>query len=276
MEAYYRNMNQRTELVIGPEGLDAMSRARVIVFGLGGVGSWCAEALVRSGVSRMTIVDSDVVCVTNVNRQSQATSRSIGKPKAGELRLRLLEINPGAEILALDKAFTPQTKDEFDIASYDYVVDAIDSVSNKVLLIEICLRLGKKIVSSMGAGARSDSSRIKVDKLSKTINCSLARVVRKRLREKMVRTDFLCVYSTELPVEPAAESLCGSGACPCEADRAAAAAANPSAGIDWCARKKRINGALVHITGIFGFTLAGLIVRDIAGIQPIPVRLQKK
>lgn len=275
MDGYYRNMGQRTELVIGTEALDRMSRARVIVFGLGGVGSWCAEALVRSGVTRLTIVDSDVVCVTNVNRQAQATSRSIGRPKAGELRARLLEINPGAEIVAFDKAFAPETKDEFGIASYDYVVDAIDSVSNKLLLIETCLRLGKKIVSSMGAGARSDPSKVRSDKLSKTSNCSLARVVRRQLGKKRVRTDFLCVYSTELPVRPAAETSCGSGACPCEADRAAAAAANPCAGIDWCARKKRINGALVHITGTFGFALAGLVVRDIAGIAPIPVRVQK-
>jgi tRNA threonylcarbamoyladenosine dehydratase len=259
MGDFYRDMTQRTELVLGAAGVASLARARVILFGLGGVGSWCAEALLRSGILDLTLVDSDVVAVTNLNRQLQATSLNLGEPKADELRDRLLSINPAARIVAISEAFTPETKARFGIECFDYVVDAIDSISNKILLIETCLRLGKKIVSSMGAGARSDPFQVRVDKLSKTINCGLARAVRKGLRRDKVRSDSLCVYSREIPAEPAAP----------QPDLSSAAAT------DWSLGKKRINGALAHVTGTFGFALAGLVIRDVAGIEAIPVRLQK-
>lgn len=262
MDDYYRGMTQRTGLVVGAEGLDRLSGARVIVFGLGGVGSWCAEALVRSGIRRLCLVDCDAVCASNVNRQVQATSRAIGCPKASELRLRLLDIDPEAEIVARDEAFTAETKGDFGIETYDYVVDAIDCLTDKALLIETCLRLGKKLVSSMGAGARSDPSLVRIGKLSNTRNCGLARALRKRLRKEKFRTDFLCAYSEELPVEPA------SGIPP------EAARKDPATGVDRSTGKKRVNGALVHVTGVFGFTIAGTIIRDIVGIKAIPVRIQ--
>lgn len=260
MSQFYENLTHRTALVTGAETIARISSAKIIIFGLGGVGSWCAEALVRSGVINLTIVDSDVVCATNINRQIQATSENIGKIKSDELKKRLLSINPEAEIVSINSAFREETQDNFNLESFDYVVDAIDSLKNKVLLIELCLAKKINFISSMGAGARSDPSKIRISTLAKTNNCSLARAVRQRLRKKRVSEGFLCVYSEELAVKPAIESACGTDGCACSCSHGSG---NQSE--DWCSLKKQINGSLVHITGIFGFFLAGAIIQDLMG-----------
>ena len=272
--AHYRNLTHRTKLVFGETALIRLADIRVIVIGVGGVGSWCAEALIRSGIMHLTIVDSDIVCATNCNRQIQATAHTIGQIKVDALRERLLTINPEAQITAINRPFTPESSASFELDSYDYVIDAIDSVRNKVHLIECCLSLGKKFISSMGAGARSDPSRIRLSKLSDTRTCSLARIVRQRLKKNHVRTDFLCVWSDEVPVKPQTAAMCAAGNCVCSCDRDAANSDGTKA-VDWCAQKKQINGSLVHITGMFGFTIAGAVLRDAAGIQSIPARKTK-
>lgn len=251
MGDYYRGMSARTELVLGKEGVEALSRARVIVFGLGGVGSWCAEALLRSGIARLKIVDSDSICLSNVNRQIQASSRSLGRPKASTLRERLLEINPEAKIEAFDLAFSAKTAGLFSIEACDYVVDAIDSVADKVFLIETCLRLGKKFLSSMGAGGRSDPSKVRLDRLSRTHECGLARAVRKRLRKNGTRADFLCAFSPEIPVAPRERDSARNG--------------------DAQVGGRPVNGSLVQVTATFGFAIAAAIVRDVAGLATIPI-----
>lgn len=263
MNNFYENMTHRTVMVIGEKALEQLSKTRVIIFGVGGVGSWCAESLIRSGLADLTMVDSDIICPTNINRQIQATAKNIGALKVEELGKRLLEINPSANVASLHTAYEERTSKKFDLGSYDYVVDAIDSLQNKVLLIEQCLASRATLFSSMGAGAKTDPSKIKIDLLSRTKNCPLARNVRQQLRKKNISKDFLCVYSEEIPLDPASETICGSSDCPCALDREKFCAEHDEAPIDWCGTKKRINGALVHITGTFGFMLTGLIINDL-------------
>ena len=243
----------RAELQLGKAAMSRIQSARIIIFGVGGVGSWCAEALVRTGVRRMTIVDSDVVCATNVNRQLQATARNVGLPKVDELRKRLLEINPEVEIEALKIMYDEKSCDQFDLGSYEYVLDAIDSLKNKVLLLSRCLEAGVKVYSSMGAGAKLDPTRIRTTTISKTKHCPLARVVRKRLRQNGVEGEIVCVYSEEPPMENQGRTFCGSATCACpDKDEE-----------NLCLSKARINGTLAHVTGAFGLVLAGLVIQDV-------------
>jgi tRNA A37 threonylcarbamoyladenosine dehydratase len=252
----------RTAMLVGKPAMERLGAVRVAVFGVGGVGSWTAEALVRSGIERLTIVDSDVVCATNVNRQLQATALNVGQPKVDVLRDRLLAINPRAAIDAHRVAYNERTCGQFDLGAFDYVIDAIDSLINKVLLIQRSLEAGVTIYASMGAGAKLDPTRIHVAKLSDTRMCPLARMVRKRLGRRKVTKDFLCVYSEEPPRDPALGTFCGTGACACSPAKTGAGRTDEDMP-DWCARKTRVNGTAVHITATFGFMLAGLVVQDV-------------
>ena len=256
---------QRLELLFGPDPLTALAASRVIVLGVGGVGSWCAEALVRNGVGHITIVDSDQICVTNVNRQLMATSGNIGKVKVFELRDRLLAINPACSVTALQKIYSFDTADEFDLAGYDYVIDAIDSLSCKVELIIRSLAAGATLFSSLGAGGRVDPSKIRTASIWESKVCRLGHFVRKRLRHRLPDrakgVDFLCVFSIENPVEPFPSSIgCGTGSCLCPRKAAAESELDPH---EWCSLKKQINGSAVHITATFGMFLAGLVVQDV-------------
>jgi tRNA A37 threonylcarbamoyladenosine dehydratase len=248
--------------------MERLHHIRVALFGVGGVGSWTAEALIRSGVEQLTLVDSDNICGTNVNRQLQATTANIGQSKVSALKKRLLEINPHAAIEAHHLAYTGKTCEQFDLKSYDYVLDAIDSLQYKVMLIERGLDAGTTVFSCMGAGAKLDPTQIKSGPLSRTRMCPLARMVRKRLGKKCVTKDFLCVYSEEVPLEPRLTSLCGTGECACIHPPPSPVTDQPLLADDdlepdWCARKKQINGTVVHVTAAFGFTLAGLVIQDV-------------
>jgi tRNA A37 threonylcarbamoyladenosine dehydratase len=256
-------------MLLGKPVMARLSTARVAVFGVGGVGSWAAEALIRSGIEQVTLVDSDDVCATNVNRQLQATSINIGKSKVDELRNRLLEINPHAVIEARRMAYTAKTCETFDLKSFDFVLDAIDSLQNKVLLIERCLEAGVTIYSSMGAAAKLDPTQVKTGPLSRTRMCPLAKMVRKRLGHKSVSREFLCVYSEEPPREPLEETVCGTGKCACSHSpqhppEQGVGQTGDESSPDWCAQKKRVNGAVVHVTAVFGFALAGLVIQSLA------------
>ena len=221
----------RLGLLMGAEAVNAFSRLRVIVFGVGGVGGWCAESLVRSGVGHVTVVDSDRVCASNVNRQVMATSRTVGQMKVEALQERLLEINPAAEVVAVARVYSAETADTFDLGNFDYVVDAIDSLRAKAHLINAVTRLERPtLVSSMGAARKTDPFRIRQSEFWKVQGDGLARALRRRFRQlgEFPAKKFTCVWSDELPA-PLGEG----GAL----------------------------GSAVHVTAMFGFALAGLVLR---------------
>lgn len=255
---------RRTQLLVGPRVMERLNEARVIILGVGGVGSWCAESLVRSGIRRMTIVDSDRVCITNINRQLMANLSTVGQVKVDALRERLLSINPKAEIEALQKIYTEETADEFDLASYDYIIDAIDSLKDKVLLIRRACETRSVFFSSMGAALKMDPTKIAVAEFWKVKGCPLAAALRRKFKQsgRLPRRKFRCVYSEELLRNEGTNTTCGTSACLCPKAKTGpgdAALLNH----EWCTSKAQINGTLAHTTAIFGFTLAGLVVQDI-------------
>ena len=193
---------QRLTLLTGPEVAAALQKSRVIVFGLGGVGSWCAEALVRSGIGKISLVDSDTVCPSNINRQIQASSSSIGRFKAEALEERFKDINPSCEVRAFPQLFSKESAENFDIPGADYVIDAIDSLTHKLDLIETALGSGTQFYSSMGMAQKLDPTLIKAVDIWKTSGCPLARLVRYGLRKRGFNGHFTAVYSPErLPIQ---------------------------------------------------------------------------
>lgn len=239
----------RERLVAGDAMMDALALSRVIVFGVGGVGSWCCEALCRSGVGHLTLVDSDLVAVSNINRQLMATTSTVGIPKVEALARRLLDINPGVDIVARQEAYTAGTADSFDLDSYDYVIDAIDSLENKALLILRATAADTVFFSSMGAARKLDPTKIGVAEFFKVEGCPLARALRTRFRRRATfpARKFKCVYSPEtIPNR-------------LETERPVEASADDS----WTASKAAVNGTFAHTTAVFGMTLAGLVVEDL-------------
>ena len=261
-----RGIFNRAQLLLGSDAMERLSSIKVIIFGVGGVGSWCAESLARSGISHLTVVDSDRVCITNINRQLMATVKTVGQVKVEALKERLLTINPMAEIDARQQIFSEETADSFCLDSYDYIIDAIDSLKDKRLLIEMACNTKAVFFSSMGAALKMDPTRIKVAEFWKVEGCPLARALRqrfKRLKRKPARK-FLCVYSDELLENKGHNASCGTEKCMCPKAKNGpgdAALLNH----EWCSSKAQINGSLMHITAIFGMTIAGLVVKDAAG-----------
>lgn len=261
-----RGIFNRAQLLLGSDAMERLGSIKVIIFGVGGVGSWCAESLVRSGISHLTVVDSDRVCITNINRQLMATVKTVGQVKVEALKERLLTINPMAEIDARQQIFSEETADSFCLDSYDYIIDAIDSLKDKRLLIEMACNTKAVFFSSMGAALKMDPTRIKVAEFWKVEGCTLARALRqrfKRLKRKPARK-FLCVYSDELLENKGHNASCGTEKCMCPKAKNGpgdAALLNH----EWCSSKAQINGSLMHITAIFGMTIAGLVVKDAVG-----------
>lgn len=250
---------KRTELLLGSETMETITQKRVIIFGVGGVGSWCAESLIRSGIQRLTIVDSDCVCTTNINRQLMATTQTIGRAKVEVLRERLLTINPQAELTALQKVFTEETAESFHIEDYDYIIDAIDSLKDKALLIKMACDTKAKFFSSMGAALKMDPTRIRVTEFWKVQGDPLARALRKKFKsqKQFPKRKFVCVYSDELLQNKGhnvADDTEHHAYTKTQDERDAPTLLNPA---------KQINGTLAHITAIFGFMLAGLVLQDI-------------
>lgn len=237
---YLQNMSpiySRTELLLGSQAMNSLAEKRVIIFGVGGVGSWCAEALVRSGITHLTMVDNDLVAISNINRQLPATSSTIGQPKVEVMRRRLMEINPEAEIVARQQRYSADTAASYDLEGYDYVIDAIDSLQDKANLILHATSLHVRLFSSMGAALKSDPSRIRVAEFWKVNGCPLAAALRRRFRKagNYPSAKFSCVYSDEL-------------------------LQNRLTNHD----EPRANGTLIHITAVFGLTLASMVIRDAA------------
>lgn len=237
----------RTELLIGEPNLARIASARVILFGVGGVGSWCAETLIRSGIHHLTIVDGDIVAPSNINRQLMATTATLGQPKVHVMRERLLSINPEAEIEAIFGRFNADTADTFHLANYDCVIDAIDSLTDKALLINIVTRLPDvQLFSSMGAARKLDPTRIKIAEFSKVQGDPLARTLRHKFKSlgTFPASKFLCVYSDEI-LPNAYESP----------ERAPGVPANTM-------QRGGTNGTMAHITAIFGHMLAYLVIKS--------------
>ena len=266
---------RRTELLVGNEAMERLSSRSVIIFGVGGVGSWCAESLIRTGIQSLTIVDSDRVCITNINRQLMATSQTVGQVKVDALRERLLTINPKADITAVQEIFSEETADQFDIGSYDYIIDAIDSLRDKARLILMACQTKARFFSSMGAALKLDPTRIQVAEFWKVTGDPLARALRNRFKRDKTfpKRKFKCVFSDELLQNQGQCATCGTEQCVCP--KAKAGPGNPRLlNHEWCSSKAQINGTLAHITAIFGFILAGLVVQDI--VEDASVKNEKK
>ena len=254
----------RSRLLLGDDAMGRMASCRVIIFGVGGVGSWCAEALVRSGVEHLTIVDSDRVCVTNINRQLMATTTTVGMVKVEALKERLLTINPGARIDARQEIYSAETAADFNLEEYDYIVDCIDSLKDKAHLILTATRQPGRFYSSMGAALKIDPTKVEVTEFWKVKGCPLARALRQRFkkRKEYPARKFLCVFSDELLQNKGEESACGTEKCMCPKAKMGPGD-KELLNHEWCSSKAQINGSLMHITAIFGLTLAGLIIQDI-------------
>jgi len=241
----YNELFARTELLVGTAAMERIASSKVILFGVGGVGSWCAEALIRSGIMHLTLVDSDRVATANINRQLPATTLTIGELKVEVLQKRLTEINPHAEIITIPEIYSEPSSASFHLEQYDYIIDAIDSLSHKAHLLNSASRTGATVFSSMGAALKMDPQQIQVDEFWKVRGCKLAAALRQRMRRgERPHKPFLCVYSEELLENRGEEALV-------------------NADEHGSFRKARTNGTIVHVTAIFGFTLSGLVIQDI-------------
>lgn len=255
---------KRTELLVGDSIMQHFSEQRVIIFGVGGVGSWCAESLIRSGIRRLTIVDSDRVCITNINRQLMATTKTVGQVKVEALKARLLELNPHAEITAMQTIYSEETASDFHLDEYDYIIDAIDSLKDKASLILRACEAHGVFFSSMGAALKMDPRKIAVAEFWKVRGCPLGAALRKKFKHMKVRPahKFKCVYSEEVLENRGQNKTCGTSACMCP--KAKSGPGSPELlNHEWCSSKAQINGTMAHITAIFGFLIAGMVMDDI-------------
>ena len=248
-------MNQfaRSQLLLGSEGMDRLARARVAVFGIGGVGGYTAEALARSGIGAIDIFDDDRVCLTNLNRQIIALHSTIGRDKTQVMKERLLDINPNMKVEATNIFYLPETADFIDLSVYDYVVDAVDTVKAKLELVCRAKALEVRIISAMGAGNKLDPTRLKVADIYKTSVCPLARVMRTELRKRGI-PGLKVVFSTEEAMKPAEdEELSCNSRCVCPPGTARS-----------CSARRAIPGSTSFVPPVMGLIMAGEIVRDIA------------
>ncbi|NPV92745.1 MAG: tRNA threonylcarbamoyladenosine dehydratase [Firmicutes bacterium] len=252
------NRFSRTELLIGSAGIEKLKKSRVAVFGIGGVGSFTVEGLVRSGVGRLVLVDDDLICLTNVNRQLHATSRTLGQPKVEAMRDRVLEINPEAEVVIHQRFYTSESAEELLAPDYDYIVDAMDTVSAKIDLVVRARGMGIPVISSMGAGNKLDPARFQVDDLYRTSVCPLAKVMRKELKKRGIDS-LKVVYSQEeviKPLEGEAEG-CDTG-CVC-----------PEGSTRRCTIRRQIPGSISFVPSVAGLIIAGEVVRDLLKLENV-------
>lgn len=243
----------RTQLVFGKEAMDRLKGSRVAVFGVGGVGGYTVEALARSGVGAIDIIDDDKVCLTNINRQIIATGKTVGKYKVDVAKERIEEINPDCKVTAFRTFYMPETADQFDFTKYDYVVDAIDTVTGKIALIENAKKAGTPIISSMGAGNKVDPTAFEVADIYKTSVCPLARVMRYELKRRGIKK-LKVVYSKEKPIPPIAdEDPNGENGCLSMADKVAG--------------KRQVPGSTAFVPSVAGLIIAGEVIKDIIGYK---------
>ena len=251
------NQFSRTELLLGKEGMERLVHARVAVFGIGGVGGYTVEALARSGVGTLDLIDDDKVCLTNINRQIIATRKTIGQYKVEVAKERILDINPQAKVFTRQTFYAPETADQFDFSAYDYIVDAIDTVTGKLELVEQAWKAGTPIISSMGAGNKMNPTAFEVTDIYKTSVCPLARVMRRELKKRGI-TRLKVVYSQEkplVPMEDMANSCRTNCICPPGTARK-------------CTQRRQVPGSNAFVPSVVGLILAGEVIRDLIDYQP--------
>jgi len=257
------NEFSRAQLLLGKDGMQALKNSRVAVFGIGGVGSFAAEAIARAGVGSIDVFDDDKVCLTNINRQLIALHSTIGKQKVEVMRERILDINPRCVVTAHACFYSAETADSVDLAVYDYIIDAIDTVSCKLLLIERATAAGVPVISCMGAGNKLDPTRLEVADIYKTSVCPLARVMRKELKARGI-PKLKVVYSREEAIKPVEdlEQSCKTG-CVC-----------PPGTKRKCTARRTVPGSVSFVPPVAGYILAGEVVKDIIAKRAaeLPVR----
>lgn len=248
------NQFSRTELIFGKEAMEKLSRSRVAVFGIGGVGGYTVEALIRSGIGAVDLIDDDKICLTNINRQIYATRKTVGKYKVDVAAERIAEINPDAVVRTYKTFYTPQTADQFDFTQYDYIVDAIDTVTGKLELVVNAKAVDTPIISSMGAGNKVDPSAFEVADIYKTSVCPLARVMRTELRKRKIKS-LKVVYSKELPMTPVDDMAISCRAhCIC-----------PPGTARKCTQRRQVPGSNAFVPSVVGLIIAGEVIKDLTG-----------
>lgn len=242
----------RTELLLGKEGMERLKNARVAVFGVGGVGGYVCEALVRSGVGSFDLIDDDKVCLTNLNRQIIATRSTVGQYKVDVMKERMLDINPDVQVETYKCFFLPENADDFPFAEYDYVVDAVDTVTAKIELVMKCQSMGVPIISSMGAGNKLNASAFQVADIYKTKMCPLAKVMRRELKKRGVKK-LKVVYSEEKPTRPIEDMAISCRThCIC-----------PPGAAHKCTERRDIPGSVAFVPSVAGLIVAGEVVKDL-------------
>lgn len=246
----------RTELLLGKEAMNQLSASKVAIFGIGGVGGYACEALVRSGVGAFDLIDDDKVCLTNLNRQIIATRKTVGKYKADVMKERMLEINPDVDVAVHKSFFLPENADEFPFDEYDYIVDAVDTVTAKIELVMKARGKNIPIISSMGAGNKLDASQFRVADIYKTKVCPLAKVMRRELKKRGVEK-LKVVYSEEKPTRPLEDMAisCRTN-CIC-----------PPGAEHKCTERRDIPGSVAFVPSVAGLILAGEVVKDLCRAQ---------
>ena len=248
------NQFSRTQLLLGQEGMEKLFRARVAVFGIGGVGGYTVEALARSGVGTLDLIDDDKVCLTNLNRQIFATRKTVGQYKVDVAQQRILEINPKAVVHTYKTFYAPQTAEQFDFSQYDYVVDAIDTVTGKLELVVQAEKAGIPIISSMGAGNKMDPTAFEVADIYETSVCPLARVMRKELKKRGIKK-LKVVYSKEPPMTPIDDlAISCRTNCIC-----------PPGTARKCTQRRQVPGSNAFVPSVVGLIIAGEVVKDLTG-----------
>ena len=248
----------RTELLLGKEAMERLSNARVAVFGIGGVGGYVCEALVRSGIGTFDLIDDDKVCLTNLNRQIIATRKTVGKYKTEVMKERILDINPKAVVNIHNCFFLPENADEFPFEKYDYVVDVVDTVTAKIAIIMKAKEKNVPVISSMGAGNKLDASMFRVADIYKTKVCPLAKVMRRELKKRGVKK-LKVVYSEELPTRPLEDmSISCRNHCIC-----------PPGAQHKCTERRDIPGSVAFVPSVAGLIIAGEVIKDLSH-QAVP------
>ena len=255
----------RTRLLLGQAALDKLRQSRVAVFGIGGVGGYTVEALARSGVGQLDLIDDDRICLTNLNRQILATRKTVGRYKVDVAEERIHDIDPNIVVRTYKTFYTPETADQFDFTQYDYVVDAIDTVTGKLALVERAQQAGVPILSCMGAGNKLDAAAFEVADISKTAMCPLARIMRKELRKRGI-THLKVVYSKEEALAPVEDGLAACrDHCIC-----------PPGVARTCTQCRQVPGSNAFVPGAAGLIAAGEVIRDLTASERAAARREEE
>ncbi len=250
------NQFSRTQLLFGKEAMNKLSKSRVAVFGIGGVGGYTAEALVRSGIGAVDLIDDDKICLTNINRQIYATRKTVGEYKVDVAAERIAEINPDVITCVYKTFYTPETANQFDFSQYDYIVDAIDTVTGKLALVENAVAAQTPIISSMGAGNKLDATAFEVADIYETSVCPLAKVMRTALRKKGI-SKLKVVYSKEKPLKPIEDmAISCRSHCIC-----------PPGTARKCTQRRQIPGSNAFVPSVVGLIIAGEVIKDLTGVK---------